>query len=62
MVTTYLDELPFGDEDFINAGFMIYALDMGLLGAWTAIAADQLVRTVLVAIVYHRGRWKAIQY
>ncbi len=44
------------------AGFMIYTLDMGLLGAWTAIAADQLVRTVLVAIVYHRGRWKAIQY
>ncbi len=44
------------------AGFMIYTLDMGLLGAWAAIAADQIVRTVLVAIVYHRGRWKAIQY
>ena len=44
------------------AGFMIFTLDMGLLGAWAAIAADQIVRTVLVAIVYHRGRWKAIQY
>lgn len=32
----------------------------GLMGAWYAIAADQIVRTVLVTILYERGQWKKI--
>lgn len=32
----------------------------GLMGAWYAIAADQITRTVLVTILYERGQWKKI--
>lgn len=36
----------------------IHVLGWGLWGAWIALIADQLVRTVLVAARYAGGRWK----
>jgi len=32
----------------------------GLIGAWLAIAADQISRTLLVLFIYRRGKWKKI--
>ena len=32
----------------------------GLWGAWIALVADQLFRTVLMAVRYHNGKWKRI--
>lgn len=43
------------------AQILIFTLDLGLMGAWLAIAADQIVRTTLVTIVYNRGKWKSIK-
>lgn len=33
---------------------------LGLWGAWIALVADQLMRTVLMALRYHSGRWKTL--
>ncbi len=33
----------------------------GVIGAWLAIAADQITRTTLVLIIYRRGKWKKIK-
>ena len=39
-------------------GFLlIRVFDLGLFGAWYAIAADQLLRTILVTIRYAQGKW-----
>ena len=37
----------------------IQVFDMGLWGAWIAIAIDQVVRSGLVAIRFYSGKWKA---
>ncbi len=42
----------------IIASFTIPAI--GLMGAWLAIAADQIGRTCLVTYLYGRGKWKRI--
>ena len=36
---------------------LVYVFDMGLFGAWYAIAADQLLRTILVTFRYFQGKW-----
>ena len=36
---------------------MIYGFGMGLEGAWIAIMADQLLRTLLVFIRFSSGKW-----
>ena len=38
----------------VNKGF-------GLYGAWIAMAADQLLRTLLVLMRYYSGKWKSIK-
>ena len=39
-------------------GFVfIKLLDLGLYGAWYAIALDQMLRTILVVFRYSQGRW-----
>jgi putative MATE family efflux protein len=37
---------------------LINGLKTGLIGAWIALAADQLARTLLVVIRYRSGKWK----
>ncbi len=39
----------------------IQKLGWGLLGAWAAISADQIVRTVLIMAFYAEGKWKTIK-
>ena len=43
------------------AKFTINVLDWGLEGAWIALAADQVVRSVLVVFRYRSGKWKSIE-
>lgn len=38
----------------------INMLDLGLMGAWYAIAMDQITRTTLVRLRYGTGKWKKI--
>ncbi|MBR1659472.1 MAG: MATE family efflux transporter [Oscillospiraceae bacterium] len=35
-------------------------LHWGLWGAWIALVADQMIRTVLMALRYHGGKWRRI--
>lgn len=41
--------------------FSIQVLEWGLIGAWIAIAADQLVRSLLVLLRFNSGKWKIIK-
>ncbi|NLT58577.1 MAG: MATE family efflux transporter [Clostridiales bacterium] len=41
-----------------TAAYAIYVLGAGLMGAWAAMVADQLLRTVLVALRYNTGKWR----
>src|SRR5690606_22332373 len=43
------------------AKFTINSLDWGLKGAWIAIAADQVVRSLLIVMRYRSGKWKNIK-
>ena len=36
-------------------------LKLGLIGAWYALAADQLVRALLIILRYRSGKWKSIK-
>ena len=38
----------------------INVLKWGLLGAWTAVAFDQIARSALVIAIYNKGDWKKI--
>ncbi|GAA6514954.1 MATE family efflux transporter [Merdimmobilis hominis] len=40
--------------------FLINSMNMGLLGAWVAIAVDQLIRSTLVLFRFNSGKWKKI--
>ncbi len=46
---------PLAGELFIKV------LKWGLIGAWAAIALDQVVRTMLIMYFYARGTWKRIK-
>lgn len=37
---------------------LVQILHLGLWGAWIALIADQCLRTVLMALRYHSGKWK----
>ncbi len=39
----------------------INVLKWGLLGAWTAVAFDQVARSALVIAIYNQGKWKKMQ-
>ncbi|NLJ77765.1 MAG: MATE family efflux transporter [Tissierellia bacterium] len=43
------------------AKISISMLDWGLMGAWIALAVDQLMRSLLVVIRYNSGKWKDIE-
>lgn len=43
------------------ASFGIRVLGWGLMGAWLAYAADQLVRTLLIFMRFNSGKWKEIK-
>lgn len=45
----------------VIAYFAINVLNLLLIGAWLAIAADQIGRTALVSYIYGRGKWKKIR-
>lgn len=36
-------------------------LDLGLIGAWLALAIDQLIRALLIVLRYQSGKWKNIK-
>jgi len=40
----------------------INTLDMGLWGAWLAIACDQICRTLLIITHYNKGKWRFIRF
>lgn len=39
---------------------LVNVLHWGILGAWIAIAADQLIRSFMIVYRYKSGKWKAI--
>ncbi len=39
----------------------INVLGLGIIGAWIAMALDQITRTLLVRLIYARGKWKDIK-
>lgn len=39
----------------------IHVLKWGLIGAWLAVAVDQLVRSLLVLLRFYSGKWKNIK-
>ncbi len=43
------------------AAVTIYLLHWGLPGAWIALVADQLLRSLLVLLRYNSGKWKTIK-
>ena len=47
----------------VRPGIAILLVNMGfgLYGAWIAMAADQLLRTLLVLLRYYSGKWKLIK-
>lgn len=48
----------------IRPGLAIIAinyLELGLVGAWLALAADQFMRSVLIVLRYQSGKWKNIK-
>lgn len=55
---------------FITVAFMrtgltllvVYVLNWGLVGAWGGFVADQTVRSLLVFLRYHSGKWKVIAH
>lgn len=40
--------------------FAIKSLHLGLTGAWYALVADQLLRTLLIGMRYYSGKWRTI--
>jgi len=44
-----------------GVAMLLIALGFGLYGAWIALACDQLLRSALVIIRYHGGKWKLIK-
>ena len=43
------------------AMLLVYKINWGLTGAWIAMVADQLVRSILVLARYNSGKWKRIR-
>ncbi|MCC7538455.1 MAG: MATE family efflux transporter [Deltaproteobacteria bacterium] len=41
--------------------FAVFVLDLGLVGVWVGSTVDWATRTVLLAIAYRRGRWRALK-
>ncbi|NMA37688.1 MAG: MATE family efflux transporter, partial [Papillibacter sp.] len=42
------------------AWLLVTVLGYGITGAWIAVAADQIFRSLLIMWRYNQGKWKAI--
>lgn len=40
---------------------LVYPMNLGLYGAWIALVADQLIRSLLIWIRYHSGKWLTLK-
>lgn len=40
---------------------LLVSQGMGIYGAWAALICDQILRSLLVYLRYHSGRWKLIK-
>lgn len=40
---------------------LVNVLDLGLWGAWYALMADQVLRSILIAVHYQQGKWRFIK-
>ncbi|MCL2497764.1 MAG: MATE family efflux transporter [Symbiobacteriaceae bacterium] len=45
----------------VLALLLVNHFQMGLIGAWTALAADQLVRSAIIILRFRAGHWKSIK-
>lgn len=45
----------------ILAIVMIHVLNWGLYGAWVALVCDQLLRSLMIWIRYHSGKWQTLK-
>ena len=43
------------------AGIIVAGWNLGVVGAWYAMAADLAVRSVLILYRFSRGKWKRIE-
>ena len=41
--------------------WLVNYTELGLYGAWIAMIADQLVRTIMVFLRYNGGKWKTMK-
>jgi Na+-driven multidrug efflux pump len=41
----------------LASALLVFVFDMGLAGAWIAIAADQVARLVMLYTRFSRGKW-----
>ena len=53
--------LAFGVFEIPYIGMTIHGLDWGVAGAWYAMVADLIVRSVLVSFRFGSGRWREIK-
>lgn len=40
---------------------LINIMGLGLMGAWIAILFNQIIRWIVITIIYRTGRWKSIK-
>lgn len=40
------------------AYFFVYALDMGVIGTWVAMVSDWVIRSIIFAVRFKRGKWQ----
>jgi putative MATE family efflux protein len=45
----------------VLAVLFVPVMHLGILGAWLAVAADQVVRSLIIHTRYKRGKWKSVQ-
>ena len=45
----------------VLAVLLVPVMHLGILGAWLAVAADQVVRSFIIYTRYKRGKWKSVQ-
>lgn len=46
----------------LSAILMIDVLNWGLWGAWIALLVDQILRTLLISLRFHNGKWKRVKF
>ncbi len=54
--------LAFGNFEIPVIGLTVEGLDWGVIGAWYAMAADLMVRSLLVGARFARGGWRELKF